>query len=354
MENMRIGEIQRDMLAFEAMHAPMDAYRSGMLPLLSDPLAASLLSLPPLKRLAGIGFLGAIDHLRHGSGRAGHRRRHNRLEHSVGVARLADIYARTVDLANDRRRLLIAASLLHDVGHGPLSHTLEPIFSDAFGIDHHSVTRDIVTGNARRGETIAEVLTDANVDIEEVLALIDGTHDGDVGFLFSNQINLDTLEGITRCRAFVAPRPAYGGAERIVHLWARGSAMTESTFDEFWHLKHDVYTLFIGGPSGAALDVLAQTYMREHLSKFTPEDFLLSETTLLRHHRELHGYLKAAARSEDLRTHVPKAWLKQDVERRKRKFFVEDDTPLINHNTIDHRYKQTKTRSLITLAELLE
>lgn len=337
-----------------AMFASSDAFRSDTSYTFDDSLVGSLLSLTPLKRLAGIGFLGAIDHLRHGSGRAGHRRRHNRLEHSLGVAHLADIYAREVGLAEDRRRLLLAASLLHDVGHGPLSHTLEPVFSDAFGIDHHSITRELIKGDLPQGDGIAEVLATERIDIEEVLALIDGTHDGDVGFLFSNQINLDTLDGITRCRAFIAPRPAYRGAERIARLWARGGLLAEGAFDEFWRLKHSVYTLFIGGPSGAALDMLAQTYMREHLSKFEPKDFLLGETTLLRRHPELHGYLKAAARSDELRARVPKAWLEKSVELRRREFFVAKDMPLVDNAAINRRYKQSKTRCFTTLADLLD
>lgn len=334
--------------------ASYDDYRSDTSHVFDGSLVSSLLSLASLKRLAGIGFLGAIDHLRHGSGRAGHRRRHNRLEHSLGVARLADVYAREAGLADDRRRLLLAAALLHDVGHGPLSHTLEPVFSEAFGIDHHSTTRDLITGDLRAGDGIAQTLAMAQIDVEEVLALIDGTHDGDVGFLFSRQINLDTLEGITRSRAFFAPRPAYRGAERIARLWAQGGSMTEGAFDEFWRLKHDVYTLFIGGPSGATLDTLAQTYMRENLSEFAPEDFLISETALLRRHPILHGYLKAAGSLEKLRASVPQAWLKLPVERRKREFFVEANTPLVDNAAIDRRYRQAKTRSSTTLAELLD
>lgn len=343
-----------DMLPWGSACASTDDYRSDTCHAFRDPIVNVLLSLSPLRRLAGIGFLGAIDHLRQGSGRAGHRRRHDRLEHSIGVARLADVYAREAGLADDRRRLLLAAALLHDVGHGPLSHTLEPVFSEDFGIDHHRVTRDLITGDLPAGEGIADALAVAEVDIDEVIALIDGIHDGDVGFLFSSQINLDTLEGITRCRAFVAPRPAFRGAETTVRLWARCSALPEGAFDEFWRLKHDVYTLFIGGRIGASLDILAQTYMRENLSSFTPEDFMVSEITLLRRHPKLYGFLKAAARKKDLRADVPEMWLKKSFQLRRRDFLVNADIPLVNNSDIDLRYRQTKTRSSTTLADLLD
>ena len=223
-----------------------DAFYRGASPKIDDPLVPALLSLTPLKRLADIGFLGAINHLRHPTGREGHRRRHNRLEHSVGVACLADIFAEEAQLSSDRRRLLIASALLHDLGHGPLSHTLEPVFSEEFGVDHHAMTRQIVTGDHALGTDIPGILADAGIDLDEVLALIEGVHDGDVGYLFSGQINLDTLEGIGRCRAFVARRPAFEMPEHIVRRWARADGGLQSGFDAFWALKQDIYNQFIG------------------------------------------------------------------------------------------------------------
>ena len=169
-------------------------FRSDEAITFDDPLVCELLATAPLRRLAGIGFLGAIDHIRHGSGRSAHRRRHNRLEHTLGVTRLADIYAREAGLCHSRRRLLLASALLHDVGHGPLSHTLEPVFAEAFGVDHHSMTRRIVRGETRDGASVRAALQAVNLDPDEVLAMIDGHHCGPDAFLFAGSINLDTLD----------------------------------------------------------------------------------------------------------------------------------------------------------------
>ncbi len=277
----------------------VDAYRSDARPVFADALVGALLSTRAMKRLAGIGFLGAIDYMRRGSGRAGHRRRHNRLEHSLGVAWLADTYAREADLPDDRRKLLLSAALLHDVGHGPLSHTLEPVFEAEFGINHHFMTRRLVTGEVEFGEDIPEILADAGVDLDEVLALIQGEHDGDVGFLFSGQINLDTLEGINRCRAFIARRPAFGGCESIVRRWAQGQpGKIESDFDAFWRLKHIIYNLLIAADRGAVLDAVAQVYMRSNLKLFSADDFLCTEGSLRRRHPTLFGYLSSVSRTD--------------------------------------------------------
>lgn len=333
----------------------VDAYRSDVRPVFSDSLVGALLSTRAMKRLSGIGFLGAIDYVRRGSGRAGHRRRHNRLEHSIGVAWLADIYAREADLPDDRRQLLLSAALLHDIGHGPLSHTLEPVFEAEFGINHHLMTRRIVTGEMEFGADIPAILADAGVDLEEMLALIEGEHDGDVGFLFSSQINLDTLEGINRCRAFIARRPAFGSCESVVRRWAHGRASKiESDFDAFWRLKHHVYNLFIGGNRGAVLDAIAQAYMRSKLEEFSANDFLSNEGSLRRRHPILFGYLSSVSHIDhDLKFQLPTDWLLQDVTVKKRDFYVRRDTTLDDARSINCRYRQTKTVMSKCLAELL-
>ena len=203
------GKLASDRLATPAlMHvaAASPTLRSDDEVGLSDDVAKALLATAAMRRLAGIGFLGAIDYVKKGSGRDPHRRRHNRSEHSIGVAKLAESYAFDVDMEARERRTIVCAALLHDVGHGPLSHTLEPVFEEHFGINHHRTTREIVAGNTRFGSEILEILRAFDVDPEEVLALIDGEHDGAHAFLFSSPINLDTLEGIIRCRAFVGPR----------------------------------------------------------------------------------------------------------------------------------------------------
>lgn len=325
----------------------------------SDPLAESLLATRPMQRLAHVGFLGAIDYIRHGNGSSPHRRRHNRLEHSIGVARLADIYANTAKLTEDRRLLIVAAALLHDVGHGPLSHTLEPVFEREYGINHHIVTQQIIKGETVWGCEIKDLLSEAGVDIDELIALIDGEHDGDVGFLFSGQINLDTLEGITRCRAFVGRQHAYLSAPSIVRKWASKNHMPSAEFDAFWELKHTVYNLFIGAERSAALDAVTQAYMVSNLSLFSQEDFFLDEKAFRKNHRALFHHLdKVSLAWKDTRTwkelvvQLPEAWLSTDVAVKLRSFVVHRDVELEGHDAINKRYRQSKKVSTKTLDEL--
>ncbi|MFO7821516.1 MAG: HD domain-containing protein [Lentisphaeria bacterium] len=52
---------------------------------------------------------------------------HTRFEHALGVLGLTDRVCRMYDIAGADRRLLCAYALLHDIGHGPFSHQIEPI-----------------------------------------------------------------------------------------------------------------------------------------------------------------------------------------------------------------------------------
>jgi HD superfamily phosphohydrolase len=45
-------------------------------------------------------------------------------------------------------------ALLHDIGHLPISHSLEPVFLSVFGIDHHHASEDIFFGRVAIGHGV--------------------------------------------------------------------------------------------------------------------------------------------------------------------------------------------------------
>lgn len=320
-----------------------------------DPFARELISTAALRRLAGIGFLGAIDFMRHGSGRSAHRRRHNRLEHTLGVARLADIYAREAGLCQRRRHLLLAAALLHDVGHGPLSHTLEPVFAEAFGVDHHSMTRRIVRGETHHGRAVYASLRAAKLDPDDVLAMIDGHHNGPDAFLFAGSINLDTLDGIVRSRAFMAPRAAPRVMLRAVGYWAQTGRAPLSEFDAFWTLKHHVYTLLIGDARGRLLDAVARAYMRANIAAFEATDFERDDGMLRKRHRELFRVLGLiAGRGAVLKDRLPSNWMNDEVVVKDRAFTVRTDKVSNEPGDLNERYTQSKSTRRVSIEELVD
>src|SRR5215467_929180 len=53
---------------------------------------------------------------------------HTRFNHSLGCSYVAGQIAHKIGLSNEERQLVMLACLLHDIGHGPFSHTFEDLF----------------------------------------------------------------------------------------------------------------------------------------------------------------------------------------------------------------------------------
>src|SRR5256885_1837575 len=105
-----------------------------------DPLTLDLLETLELQRLNSIRQLGLTYLVFPGAN-------HSRVEHCLGVGHVAGEMARALGLPDEERKLVQAAGLLHDVGHGPFSHTLEHVLSRELAVDHMHLTQRIITGH---------------------------------------------------------------------------------------------------------------------------------------------------------------------------------------------------------------
>ena len=143
-----------------------------------EPLTLDLLETLELQRLNSIRQLGLTYLVFPGAN-------HSRVEHCLGVGHVAGEMAKALDLSAEERKLVQAAGLLHDVGHGPFSHTLEHVLSRELAVDHMHLTQRIITGQddnvspEDRGAfpdvlRIHGVLERHGVDPDAVAALIRG------------------------------------------------------------------------------------------------------------------------------------------------------------------------------------
>ncbi|MBN6204134.1 HD domain-containing protein, partial [Staphylococcus saprophyticus] len=90
-----------------------------------------------------------------------HTAEHSRFGHSLGVY---EIVRRLIDDSfngreawnNEDRPLALCAALLHDLGHGPFSHSFEKIFNT----DHEAFTQAIITGPTEVNEVLSRVSDD--------------------------------------------------------------------------------------------------------------------------------------------------------------------------------------------------
>jgi len=141
-----------------------------------------LLKTPEMNKLSHIKQLGLAHLVFPGA-------HHTRFEHSLGVSHVAGMMANQLDL-NDHEKLTVqVAGMLHDVGHGPYSHTLEHILHERGGLDHMSITEGIILGDydiIRADESdsqkerifIPDILEKNDLDPEEVASLIRGPNAG--------------------------------------------------------------------------------------------------------------------------------------------------------------------------------
>lgn len=159
-----------------------------------------LIDRPELQRLRHIRQNGLTNLVFHGA-------EHSRFTHSMGVAHLAgemyDRICRNMDEQPDlhRRFTTCAAALLHDIGHGPFSHTLEEILESLDVPFHHEkMTRRIIEESG-----IRDVLVEMGDGVPaEVVAYIDKKQrpKGDDGHwshkIVSSQLDADRLDYLLR------------------------------------------------------------------------------------------------------------------------------------------------------------
>jgi HD superfamily phosphohydrolase len=143
-----------------------------------DPFLLQLVESPELQRLSGIKQLGFSYLVFPGAN-------HTRLEHSLGTCHVAREITRAVGLNTEDAQKVIAAALLHDIGHGPYSHTLEGLFHSILKSEHTELTKKIITGDydiipaseaqlIRDRNTIPEILEGNGLKPKEVAGLVTG------------------------------------------------------------------------------------------------------------------------------------------------------------------------------------
>ncbi len=309
-----------------------------------DGFFSALIQTSAFQRLKNIRFLGGIDYLliRNPNGAPGNIR-YNRFQHSLGVARLALLYCQLEELSPEDRRLAFAAALLHDVGHAPLSHSLEPTFKELFGIEHHKVTLDVITGRAPIGQQTYQLLRENEIDVERLIALLSG-QDQSFGGFFSGPINFDTIEGILRTKIYVKRSAPLLPPELVVEAATmRQSSTHQHLVDTFWFYKDQVYRHVINSPTGVLADYVCQLFLRKYVDRISAQDFLSTEDTIF---RKLPG-LRRLLTSHDFENAIP-AYLDEPISFKARRFSIEEGGNFFKKED-NRRYKQIRDSRLFTL-----
>lgn len=174
-----------------------------------DQVIWDLIGSPEFQRLRRVKQLGTTYLTFHGA-------EHSRFNHSLGVyeivRRILLNFEGRPDWNNEERLLCLCAALLHDLGHGPFSHSFEKVFK----LDHEDFTREIVLGDTHVNRILQRVSEDFPQKVADV---INKTYEDKlVVSLISSQIDADRMDYLQRDAYFTGVSYGHFDMERILRV----------------------------------------------------------------------------------------------------------------------------------------
>jgi len=174
-----------------------------------DRVIWDLIATPEFQRLRRIKQLGTTNLTFHGA-------EHSRFNHSLGVyeivRRITNKIANYPEWDPNERILCLCAALLHDLGHGPFSHSFEKVFD----LDHEDFTRKIILGDTKVNQVLEKVELGF---AKKVAAVIAKTYqDKLVTSLISSQIDADRMDYLQRDAYYTGVSYGLFDMERILRV----------------------------------------------------------------------------------------------------------------------------------------
>lgn len=175
-----------------------------------DKLIWDLIGTREFQRLRRIKQLGTTYLTFHGA-------EHSRFNHSLGVYEIVrrmvdDVFKGRPEWDDSERELSLAAALLHDLGHGPFSHSFEKVFH----LDHEDFTRGIILGDTEVNQVLRKVSPGFPQDVAEVIAKT--YKNKQVVSLISSQIDADRMDYLQRDAYYTGVSYGHFDMERILRV----------------------------------------------------------------------------------------------------------------------------------------
>ncbi|MBE0516236.1 MAG: HD domain-containing protein [Methanophagales archaeon] len=189
-----------------------------------DELAIAILDTVEMQRLRRIRQLGFSYLVYPGAN-------HTRFEHALGTYYLMTVLLARLEVVKEEEKELLAASLIHDIGHGPYSHVTEPLIKKYTGKGHEEVEDVLFEYGDKREKnkdaesaatTIAEVLEEYRLDKRKIMGYIKGKRTGyvakrDFSRILNGEIDVDRMDYLVRDSYYTGV--AYGVVDniRLIH-----------------------------------------------------------------------------------------------------------------------------------------
>ncbi|MBU0762143.1 MAG: HD domain-containing protein [Candidatus Altiarchaeota archaeon] len=132
-----------------------------------------------------------------------------RFEHSLGVYHLAGVLSSHLCVSEVDRLHLQAASLLHDIGHAPFSHTFDRVFG-SYGFDHEVRTSELILDSE-----IADILKSSGLNPQDVSDLVHGR--GKLGKILSSEVDVDKMDYLVRDAYYAGVAYGVTDVERLLY-----------------------------------------------------------------------------------------------------------------------------------------
>lgn len=175
-----------------------------------DKLIWDLIGTKEFQRLRRIKQLGTTYLTFHGA-------EHSRFNHSLGVYEIVrrivdDVFEGRPEWNEDERLLSLSAALLHDLGHGPFSHSFEKVYNT----DHEEFTKKIILGDTEVNEVLRRVSDDFPQRVADVIGKT--YPDKLVVSLISSQIDADRMDYLQRDAYYTGVSYGHFDMERILRV----------------------------------------------------------------------------------------------------------------------------------------
>ena len=174
-----------------------------------DKLIWDLINSAEFQRLRRIRQLGTCYFTFHGA-------EHSRFNHSLGVyevvRRILLQFEGKVSFTQEEKLLALSAALLHDLGHGPFSHSFEKVF----GTDHEEWSQAIIEGDTQVNKVLQGVSQDFPQQVSQVIGK---THRNTlITSMISSQIDADRMDYLLRDTYYTGTNYGFFDMERILRV----------------------------------------------------------------------------------------------------------------------------------------
>ncbi|RDW20510.1 HD domain-containing protein [Oceanobacillus chungangensis] len=235
-----------------------------------DRVVWDLIATPEFQRLRRIKQLGTTNLTFHGA-------EHSRFNHSLGVY---EIVRRIINNFQDRshwnkeeRLLCLCAALLHDLGHGPFSHSFEKVFK----LDHEYFTQQIIVGDTNINKVLEQVSPGFSRDVADVIAKT--YKDKLVVSLISSQIDADRMDYLQRDAYFTGVSYGHFDMERILRVMRpiEDQVVIKSTgmhaVEDYIMSRYQMYWQVYFHPVTRSAEVILSKILQRAKVLFEAEDF---------------------------------------------------------------------------------